>query len=552
MNPHAKSPQPGVGGFVWCVLLVLSACVVVLAFRTRQCFVDDAFIGFQYLRNLLAGEGFVFCPGDAPVEGVSNIGWLLLLAPLSIGGDPAVTAKLVGLALVLLTLILTVGLGRVLAAKMAPAEDLFGLVVVPALILAASFSFVYFSLAGMETALLATILMSMACVVLHRPCSTLLPVLGATAFLVHPEAVAVYPLYVAPCWLRSKEDRRKLVAGGLIFAGLLGGVTAVRLWYFHDVVPNTFHSKPSSLALVIRNGYGFLMGRNANVAFPITGWLAIPVLVLGYLRLRRAAPAAAGMLAAICGAGLVFAIYSPPDWTNLPRYFAPYLPAALILLWAGVGKAIARLCSAGAQTVGIPVGVAVVLQPQRTACGSTTAAPTASGAGAQARTRQTIAALAALALVLTCVFDSQARLAQMDVFPGYVLAGENLVGPAVWMRDHLPPEATIATRRIGALAYYSRRQVFDYAYGLPDPKVARLVGRLGRRFDTPTDGTLAALWHSRAPDYLLEDGAMIDFIVAQAGGVRRRFAIHGIEYGVVREFPIGCGSQWVLAQRIGP
>ena len=41
------------------------------------------------------------------------------------------------------------------------------------------------------------------------------------------------------------------------------------------------------------------------------------------------------MLAAVCSTGLMFAVYSPPDWTALPRYFAPYLPAALILLWAG-------------------------------------------------------------------------------------------------------------------------------------------------------------------------------------------------------------------------
>ena len=53
------------------IAISLFACVV------HDCFVDDAFIGFQYVHNLLAGHGFTFYPNQIPVEGVSNIGWLL-------------------------------------------------------------------------------------------------------------------------------------------------------------------------------------------------------------------------------------------------------------------------------------------------------------------------------------------------------------------------------------------------------------------------------------------------------------------------------------------
>ena len=518
MNVAPQTSRPVASSFIWGVLVILSACVVATAFGTREYFIDDAFIGFQYVRNLLAGHGFVYWPGDAPVEGATNIGWLLTLAPLCTIAEPTVVAKLAGLALVLMTMILTVCLGQQLAVKVARPEDSCSLIFFPVLMLVVSFDFLYFSLSGMETALLATILMLMACAALGRPRSMLLPALGAFAFLVHPEAVAVYPFYAALGWLRSKDDRRALAIGCGIFVGLLGGVTAVRFAYFHDVVPNTFHSKPSDLGLAVENAYAFLMGQNTNVAFPVTGWLAIPVLLLGYRRLRRAAPATADMLAAICSAGLLFAIYSPPDWSVLPRYFAPYLPAALILLWAGLTEAVWLLW----------------------------------GANMRPHTGQTVTAVVALALVLTSVFDGRAKMARMDDFPGYVLAGKNLVEPAVWMRDHLPADATIATRRIGALAYYTRRNVFDYTYGLPEPEVARLVAQHGRRFDTPTDPALAPLWRDRAPGYLLEDGAMIDYIVSQAGGARERFSIHGIDYRVVKQFPIGREVQWVLAQRIAP
>jgi hypothetical protein len=500
-------------GLIWGVMAVLSACVLAFAFRTRNYFVDDAFIGFQYLGNLLAGHGFVFHAGSAPVEGVTNIGWLLVLAPFCELAEPMVLAKLAGLTLVLATLILTVCLGQRLAMSAGPADDSFGLVFPPVLMLVSSFEFVYFSLAGMETALLSTLLMLMCCIALHRPHAKALPLLGAAAFLVHPEAVAVYPFYAALCWLWSKQDRRRLINGNLILAGLVGGITLLRFTYFDDVLPNTFYSKPSNLPTAIQNVYAFLMGQNTNVAFPITGWLAIPLLVLGYLRLRKSTPAAADMLAATCATGLILATYSLPDWTALPRYFAPYLPAALILFWAGLNRAIQLFI-------------------------------------APPRMRQLAAAVIIVLLVLTSAVDGQSKMARFEDFPGYVLSSKNLVEPSVWLRDHVPAGATIASRRIGALAYYSGRPVFDYAYGLPDRQVARLVSAQGHRFDTPTDFALAAVWRARAPEYVLEDGPIIDYIASQGGGTRQRFTIHGIEYRLVEQFNIGHDAQWVLARRV--
>jgi hypothetical protein len=148
--------------------------------------------------------------------------------------------------------------------------------------------------------------------------------------------------------------------------------------------------------------------------------------------------------------------------------------------------------------------------------------------------------------------NCQRRLARMDVCPDYVLGGKSLVGPARWMRDHLPQGATIATRRIGVLAYYSDRKVFDYTWGLPDREVAQLVARNGRLFDALTDPAFTAIWRARAPDYLLEDGPILDQIISHAHGTRDRFSIHGIDYRVIKKFPIGLEVQWVLAQRIRP
>ena len=325
--------------------------VSLFAFRVRECFVDDAFTGFQYIHNLLAGYGFVFHPGERPVEGVTNIGWLLALTPLSAAVGPTLAAKAAGLALLLASLATTMLLCRGLAMRLERAcrpetpgqynARPFGLTLVPTILLACSFEFIYFPLAGMETALLALTLLLMACATLRRPTGIVLPLLGAFAFLVHPEAAAVYPLYAVIFWIRNREKRRRPVIDGTIFLAAIAAITAIRFAYFGDVVPNTFHSKPGGIQLAVENAYAFLMGQNTNVAFPITGWLVLPVLLLGWRRLRRASSAAADMLAAITVVGLIFAIYSPPDWSALPRYFAPYLPAALMLLWSGLEEAAA-------------------------------------------------------------------------------------------------------------------------------------------------------------------------------------------------------------------
>jgi hypothetical protein len=566
------------------LLLALGIGAAAAAWMLRANFVDDAFTGFLYLENLLAGKGFVFYPGQTPIEGVTNVGWLLLLLPLSAAIGPTLAAKLLGCALLIVAMAMVMRLGQ----RLLDATDIrggrpitsasggperrprrvsgFGLTVVPALLLATSFEFVYFSLSGMETALLAVVLLGMALIASRRPGSMALPFLGAAAFLVHPEAALVYPLYLAisrghGAIFRSgdgdgteKKGSRPLSRLAVFFV-LVGGVTAARLAYFHDWAPNTFHAKPSDAALVVANAYGLLTGENSNVAFPVTGWLAVAVLALGYARLRRAAGETADMLAAICAAGIIFAVYSPTDWTALPRYFAPYLPAALILLWAGLLTAVeaGRALAGRTETSGEQASLSAENPGGQTSLSAENAAATG-GRERPPRPELPQLALVGIAAVLlaTNVFHSRTKLAAMGEFPGYVLAGHDLVKPAQWMGNHLAVGATIASRRIGAVAYYSRRKVFDYSYGLTDVEVARLVALHGGRFETPTDPALAQVWRARPPEYFLEDGLIMDYILASSGGSRERFLIHGIPYHVIRQFPIGRDSRWILARRMKP
>lgn len=528
---------------------------------------DDAYIGFRYVANLLAGDGLVFAPG-VRVEGVTNVGWLLAVAPLAAWLGAPLAAKAASLVLLAATLVLTA-----IAAKRTARTDPT-LTMLPALaVITVTFhaELVAFALLGMETALLAFLVMAMVVLAGRRRLSWL-PAIGTFAFLVHPEAGLVAPLGAVLAWRAGALPRREAArtAGGCLLG--LATVTLARFVYFGSLLPNTFAAKPATAATLAENLAGFALGSAVNVGFPFAGLFALPFMTAGWRALRRAAPLAASFAAAACLSGLAFALYARPDWTDLARYFAPYAPAAYLLLWTGV-LAAEREALAGNRAVLAAGRLGTALAVAFTASALTLLGWRTFEAGpylwigllaawvaiteavrASGHEKPGIAA-GGLALLVTV----QGALAAIDWttervrrdFPGYVLTGRSLVPPALWMRDHLPAGATIATRRIGAVSYFSGRPVFDYAFGLTEPAVARLIRAHGGAFSSPADPELASVWRERAPGYILEDRDVLYAIAAGQGGTPGSFRVHGLEYRVVRRFPIGRGMDWVLAERVG-
>ncbi len=510
------------------LLLALALLYVVgFAWRARELVVDDAYIGFVFLRNLLEGHGFVFHPGGPAVEGVTNIGWILLLAPLAALLGPVTAAKLLGALLLLASLLLAGAVGSALHRRLAPAPHAETLMLAPPLLLAASFEFLYFPLAGMETAALAAALLAMAWISLRNPGSLALPILGALAFTAHPEAVLVFPLFVVmkadlsrlrersrgrmPERVRVMPTVSRSTRPLLLYAALLALITLARWTVFGAWLPNSFASKPpAEIGAIAGSLVELAAGGHLGIGFPAAGLLGLWLMAQGWLGLRRAAPAAAAMLGATVATGLLFALYARPDWTQSARYFAPYLPAALILLWTGALDLSNRLWPGRIRPLALFGGVM----------------------------------LSVLGLTLG------AHLGALERYPGYVMAGRALTGPAEAIAGIVGEDETIATRRIGALAYFSRRDVFDYVYGLTEPEVARAVAARGASFEQPGDPALARIWRARAPGWILEDEGVLAEIARQAGGSLDGFVLHGMTYGERHRFPIASGTDWVLARRI--
>ncbi len=552
--------------------------LAVVAWVYRGLFLDDAWIGLRTVSNLLAGRGFVFNPGER-VEGVTNIGWLLLLTPFARLSSPPFAAKLLGLAGLGLALFLLYRAAVPLARRLEPAWPPFAVLPLGVVLLAAvNADLVSFSLLGMETGALAAVLTAMLAIACRERGWAALPFLGAFAFLLHPEAVLVYPAMVVLAGLLRTSIPRPFRGLG-VFALLLAGITFARWRYFGALLPNTWGAKPPTVRAALETLLGFLDGSAVNLAFPLGGLFALSLLAVGLLALRRVAPLAAAAAGAIVGTGFLFALYARPDWTELGRYSAPYVPAALLLAGVGAldaeravltqspGGGLLRLWSvavAGVALAALLLGGFLGLD--RTvfyrftapavlalAWGIALTAENAENAGTPRKERlrfrrglAPLALAAAAALYGAAATLARATEAERLAYPGYILTSATLLPPALWMRDHLPPGTRIATRRIGALAYVSGHPVFDYSFGLTEPEVARLIRQRGGPFDDPNDPALDSLWRRRAPDYLLEEGDLMNRLGGR-GGLR----LHGMDYRVLRRFPIARGVEWVLAGRVG-
>ncbi len=406
--------------------------------------------------------------------------------------------------------------------RLAPAAHPVELLVLPVL-LALSPELAYFSIAGMETGL-AALLLALALWLLlgERPRLVAVGLVASALATVRPEAALVFPLAAALLLAAPGRlpRRRAVLALGVFLAAILA-VTLARFAYYGALLPNTALAKPpGGASAVLHRLQGLLLGTSSNVPPPYGTAVFLAAgawgAVLVWRRDSPATRAAAAFLAAAAATGLAFGVYAPADWTGMGRYFAPYVPAAAILLVTGLAGGLRSL-------------------PGR---------------------RRTAAVALAAILALFGGYDlwrghEQLGARAVGEYPGFVLASDTLIPPARWIDEHLPPGAVIAARRIGALGYFGHRRVFDYAFGLTDRRVARLVAARGEAFENPGAPELAGLWREVRPGWVLEDSERLAPLRAPLATTRGdELAIAGLPYRTVRTFPLGDGgTRWELARQ---
>ncbi len=242
---------------------------------------DDALVSMRYARNLAEGHGLLWNPGEAPVEGITNLLWTLYMALLhSIlpAGAPVIlsvqaTGALLGLACGILA-------WRA-ATMLAPERGVTG---------AAAFALTVsylplntWTLQGMEVALLATLLGTATISALEARAagrtSRITWVLLSLSIILRLDAVVPAVLLTTTLALTDPERRRShLVAGAGTVLGTTAALSAFRLAYFGDALPNTYYLKLTGYPLYLRLSRGLYVTLEF---FRSSTWvvLALPLLV---------------------------------------------------------------------------------------------------------------------------------------------------------------------------------------------------------------------------------------------------------------------------------
>ncbi|MCA9695820.1 MAG: hypothetical protein KC636_39955 [Myxococcales bacterium] len=311
-------------------LVALAVILAGIGLARQWAFVtDDAFITLRYAANLSNGQGIVWNPGEAPVEGYSNFLTLLLSAAcLALGGAPIVWLRALGAAATVGLVLLTSAAARRLGAG--PFAAGLGSVV-----LALHAPLAYWAASGLETPLYALLGLSGLLLVARDP-----------ALVIRPPAAA--------CLLLAAVARPE----GPLFAGIAGIVGLVASWRRGQVKAYVRASLPSVLALAAIYG-AYFAWRVSYFGYPLPNSVYYKAgdgarhggeLVWDFLRqnplvtlLALVAPwsrlgAAGALLGAVVGAHLLLFHEVVPSVAQLHRLLLPALPAAVALAAVAVTR----------------------------------------------------------------------------------------------------------------------------------------------------------------------------------------------------------------------
>lgn len=408
---------------------------------------DDAFIHFQYARNLASGHFFHYAPGEGYVAGATSLLWPILLAPFYFVGFRDLSIIWIAWALGF------AAFGALLVEVHRLTDKLTGsAVAMSASAMCALFGgFIWFAASGMETIPLAWAFVRTARLASdwcespthHRShrLRTQILAFGLITPLLRPEG-ALASLIAATALLAfpdpTLQRRRARLLGSVPLAGLLitptlhlimtgsaSSNTTVVKWLpaspYYPTLGRLWEPIASNVSLMFST---LLDGQQWSAVFLPEGSLPIALTALAAIPVagwRSGKPWRAFFVAAIALSIFVPCTYHTFLWNRL-RYLWPFTPAWFI----GVACA-ARL-----------VGDTLAFVRLRWAL----VAPVIGGAVAGAFTGN-------LKWALTDLSKSASAIHQQQVTLGR------------WARDNLPPNAIIGVNDTGAIAYLSERRTFD-------------------------------------------------------------------------------------------
>ena len=205
-------------------------------------------ISMRYARHLADGHGLVWNIGEQPIEGFTNLLWVLWM---SVAHKLGLSESKISLFIMLsgVAIMLTTGLVTAkIARKITPNAAW-----VPIAVLAATlfdYPLVFWTLRGMEVGALALFVYTLLWLVLENeeefslPRTLAMGALTAGALLIRSDSVVPVGLICLYGFLTS-GGKRWIFAGiiGVFAGGAVGSQTLFRRSYFHETLPNTYYLK---------------------------------------------------------------------------------------------------------------------------------------------------------------------------------------------------------------------------------------------------------------------------------------------------------------------
>ena len=411
-----------------------------LVVQLRGAVVDDTFIHLQYARNLAEAGELSFNRGD-PSYGATSPLWVALLALLHRWGADGVVACRI------LASLFAVGSIALVYRLVAALDGRTSAPFAAALILAADAWFVRWSAVGMETSF-AVFMTLLACVASRGAArsltrSALFGVALLSAALARPEALLLVPIATIAFLVARGSPRR------LFFLAVFIPLFTAWLYLVHrhtgSFFPLTAGAKQGSPALSLATiGRLFVSVRivGATIVLPCLALGA--ALLIGVVRHRslgrylcgaesiREEPAALLMLLWVFALPLAYAVL---DFQVLSRYLVPVIAAAVALGVIAWRRMLSRVRNRGGsrRTAIVIFTVLTVLQS-------------------------------------VCMYELVVVPPTRDFSRGLE---KTLAAMGKWLEKNSPPDALVATPDIGAVGWYSRRNVLDLG-GLVSPEINRM------------------------------------------------------------------------------
>lgn len=239
---------------------------------------EDAMISMRYARHLADGHGLVWNIGEAPIEGFTNLLWVLWM---SVAHKLGLSESKISLFIMLSGVAILMATGLV-AAKIA--RKLSSAAWVPLAVLAATlfdYPLVFWTLRGMEVGALTLCVYALLWLALENedefsvPRTVAMGAITSAAILIRSDSVVPVGLISLYGFLTC--SRRWLFAAiiGVFAGGAAGAQTVFRKAYFHETLPNTYFLKLYKISALAR------IKRGAFVAAEVLALhLALPIAIV--------------------------------------------------------------------------------------------------------------------------------------------------------------------------------------------------------------------------------------------------------------------------------